>query len=517
MLLTLTATAAPAGAAASDLGYLLHKHPDRVQSFGQSTGVAHVFYPEADDERCTVALLLEVDPVALVRGTGRREPSALAQYVNDRPYVASSHLVVALGKVFRSALAGRCDTRPELVDAVWPLEVHVPVAVAAGGPDAARRLLAPLGWEVTATPLPLDPQVPAWGDSRYVELRLRGAHRVADALSHLYVLLPALEGSKHYWVGDDEVDKLLRAGGDWLAAHPARDEVARRYLARSGRLTSAALERLADVEEVVTLDDAVPDPDAATGTGTPTETPTGTPADPTDPAGSAGARSVPLVARRHEAVLAALRDAGATSVVDLGCGEGALLERLLAEGYPRVLGTDVSVRALTTAARRLHLDRLPERVRARVDLLQSSVTYTDARVAGFDAAVLMEVVEHLDPERLAAMERAVLGAAGPGTLVVTTPNAEHNVRYPALAAGSLRHHDHRFEWTRAQFRAWARRAADAYGYTVVFAPVGDDDPEVGPPTQLAVLTRTTPPSTTSAGTTTSTSTSTTTSTQGGRR
>ncbi|GEA80229.1 3' terminal RNA ribose 2'-O-methyltransferase Hen1 [Cellulomonas uda] len=477
MLLTLTTTRPDDATPASDLGYLLHKHPARVQTF--DSGTVHVLYPEADDERCTVAVLLEVDPVALVRGTGRREPFVLAQYVNDRPYTASSQLVVAMGRVFRSALTGRCDARPDLVDRRWPLEVHVPVVGCTGGPEAAQRLLAPLGWEVEATPLPLDPQVPAWGDSRYVDLRLRGTHRVADALSHLYVLLPALDGTKHYWVDEGEVDKLLRAGGDWLAVHPARDEIARRYLARSRALATFALDRLAEVEGVAPFE--ATDDDAAS--------PSGGAAAPEPSA------DVPLVRQRHEAVLAALRASDARTVVDLGCGEGAFVGRLLDEGYARVVGTDVSVRALTTAARRLHLDTMPERVRARVDLVQSSVTYTDARIAGFDAAVLMEVVEHLDPPRLAAMERVVLGVARPRTLVVTTPNAEHNVRYPALAAGGVRHDDHRFEWTRAQFRTWAQRSAGAHGYTVSFAPVGPDDPDVGPPTQLAVFRRQAQPTT----------------------
>ncbi|UJP39632.1 3' terminal RNA ribose 2'-O-methyltransferase Hen1 [Cellulomonas palmilytica] len=463
MLLTLTTTRPDAATPASDLGYLLHKHPARVQTF--DGGAVHVLYPESDDERCTVALVLELDPVALVRGTGGHEPFVLAQYVNDRPYTASSQLVVAMGRTFRSALAGRCDTRPDLVDRRWPLEVHVPVVGCTGGPATAHRLLAPLGWDVQATPLPLDPQVPAWGDSRYVDLRLRGTHRLADALRHLYVLLPALDGSKHYWVDEGEVDKLLRAGGDWLAAHPARDEIARRYLARSRALAASALDRLTEADGPVAGDDE-PDEEA------------------TSPVPD---RDVPLVQQRHEAVLAALRESGARTVVDLGCGEGALVGRLLAEGYERVLGTDVSLRALAAARRRLHLDTLPERARSRVELVQSSVTSSDARVAGFDAAVLMEVVEHLDLARLGAMERAVLGIARPRTLVVTTPNAEHNVRYPRLAAGALRHHDHRFEWTRAQFRAWAQQAAAAHGYTVSFAPVGPDDPDVGPPTQLAVL------------------------------
>ena len=176
-------------------------------------------------------------------------------------------------------------------------------------------------------------------------------------------------------------------------------------------------------------------------------------------------------------------------MVDLGCGEGALLRELLADPtFTRVVGADVSHRALRRAAERLGLDRMPDSVRARLTLLQSSVTYRDARLAGADAVVLMEVIEHVDLDRLPALERTVFGDARPRTVVVTTPNEEFNVRYPTLHAGTMRHTDHRFEWTRAQGELWAARVCETYGYTYRAGAVGDVDPEVGPPTQLLVFT-----------------------------
>jgi 3' terminal RNA ribose 2'-O-methyltransferase Hen1 len=189
-------------------------------------------------------------------------------------------------------------------------------------------------------------------------------------------------------------------------------------------------------------------------------------------------------------VVAALKAEGAGTVVDLGCGEGALLRLLLSDPtFTRVLGVDVSPRALDVAARRLQLDRMPERQRARLQLVQSSATYRDDRLEGFDALVLMEVVEHVDPDRLPALERSVFAHARPTAVLVTTPNAEHNVRYEFLAAGTRRHPDHRSEWTRGEFEAWAAAVATAYDYQVRFEPVGEVDPEVGPPTQLAVFRR----------------------------
>ena len=465
MYLTITSTAPEA----TGLGYLLHKHPERAQRFEVSAGVAHVFYPEATDERCTVALLLEVDPVALVRG--RRyggDTFALSQYVNDRPYAASSMLAVAVSKVFRTAMAGRCDARPDLVDQVLPLEVRVPVLPTTGGTEMVRELFEPLGWSVDAASLPLDETIPGWGDSRYVDLRLTGSLVLAEALSHLYVLLPVLDSSKHYWVSEDEVDKLVRAAGDWLPAHPARELITRRYLAHQRDLVATAVARLAEVDDLTaeTLEDA------------PTK-------ETTTPR--------PLVVQRKAAVLAALRTAGASRVVDLGCGEGTLLRELIRHPeFSEVVGVDVSARALELAERRLNLDRMPDSQRSRLRLLQSSLTYRDERLAGYDAVVLMEVVEHLDPERLPALEGTVFSHARPRTVVVTTPNVEYNVRYERLAAGTMRHRDHRFEWTRAEFADWATGVGVRTGYTAHFLPVGEDDPTVGPPTQLAVFTRTDP-------------------------
>ncbi|MFB9181447.1 3' terminal RNA ribose 2'-O-methyltransferase Hen1 [Dactylosporangium sucinum] len=417
MLLTLTTTHRPA----TDLGFLLVKHPDRLQSFPVTGGTAHVFYPGATEERCTAALLVDGPDV-----------------------VSASHLAAALNRVWRSAMRGESRDRPELAAAAIPLEVHVP---ALGCKGSAADLFEPLGWTVRATPIPDD-----WGDSRYVDLRLTGTLRLADALNQLYVLLPVLDDEKHYWVSSDEVAKLLRAGTGWLAAHPAKTLIARRYLAHRRALTNEALERLG----------VVPEPSTS--------------------------RPESLAVQRRAAVRQALEESGAARVLDLGCGPGALLGELVRDRrYTEIVGADVSAVSLEAAARRLRLDRLPERQKARIRLLQTSLTYRDDRLKGYDAAVLMEVVEHVDPPRLDALAASVFGHAAPATVVVTTPNAEYNVRYPGLPHGRFRHGDHRFEWSRAEFRAWCAAVSERFGYTVAIRGIGDHDDEVGEPTQLAVF------------------------------
>ncbi len=222
MLLEISTTHRPA----TDLGYLLHKHPGKGQTVELAFGQAHVFYPEATDDRCTAALLVEVDPVALVRGPG----VTLDQYVNDRPYVASSFLSTAISKAYGTALGGRCKDLPDLVGTAIPLEARIPVLPARGGEDIVRRMFEPLGYTVELAELPLDPAFPDWGLSPYVSLVLRGTVRLADLLTHLFVLVPALDAEKHYYVGEAEVEKLLLKGEGWLQSHPERDLITKRYL-----------------------------------------------------------------------------------------------------------------------------------------------------------------------------------------------------------------------------------------------------------------------------------------------
>jgi 3' terminal RNA ribose 2'-O-methyltransferase Hen1 len=462
VLMTVSTTHEPA----TDLGFLLHKHPDRVQEFKQSFGTATVFYPEATDERCTVALMLDIDPVRLARSRAKNAPDfSLAQYVNDRSYAASSLLGVAMADVFSTARSGRCNAKQELADSAIPLEILIPVLPCRGGSEIAHRIFEPLGWVVEAEPIPLDDAFAEWGDSRYLRLRLTAVARLADALNQLHVLLPVLDESKHYWQGPDEVDKLMRSGKGWLANHPDASLITRRYLGRHRGLARDALARLAELGDEV--EDAV-EPAEDEEVLQPEE------------------KRVPLNTQRHDAVYQILLELGAKSVIDLGCGPGQFLDRLVkTPAFTRIAGSDVSTRSLQHAARRLRVERMSERQAQRVELFQSALTYEDERFAGFDAAVLMEVVEHVDPSRLEALERVVFGAAKPRAVIVTTPNGEYNVLYEGLVG--MRHPDHRFEWTRDEFSQWSDRVGAQYGYQVERRGIGDLDESLGTPTQAAVF------------------------------
>ncbi len=452
------------GPQATDLGYLLHKNPARAQTFELAFGKAHVFYPEAAAERCTAALLLDVDPVGLVRGRG----ALLEAYVNDRPYVASSFLSVAISQVLGSALNGRSKERPELAQAALPLEAKLAVLPCRGGERLLRKLFEPLGYEVHAEGYPLDTKFPEWGESPYYTVRLQGTVRLSELLGHLYVLTPVLDDEKHYYVGDEEVEKLLRHGAGWLSTHPERDEITRRYLKHQRELAREAIGRLVAAE--ARGEDEAQEEHAREEAGV--------------------ERPMRLNEQRIGTVVAALRGSGARRVLDLGCGEGQLLRALLADpAFEEIVGVDVSHRTLERARERLHLDRLPPHQKGRLRLMHGSLTYRDSRLSGYDAAAVVEVVEHLDQGRLATFERVLFEFARPRVAVMTTPNSEYNVRFETLPAGKFRHKDHRFEWTRAEFQGWAGSVAERFGYGVRFVPVGPEDAEVGSPTQMGVFER----------------------------
>ncbi len=460
MLLTIKTTHQPA----KDLGFLLHKNPANVQHFDAWFGKIHIFYPEANDKCCSAAMLLDVDPVNLVRG---KSDFALSQYVNDRPYVASSFLSVAISKVYGTAMSGRCKEKPELADEVIPLEVKISVLPCRGGEQYLRRLFEPLGYEVSAQGYQLDEKYPDWGQSSYFTVVLKRKCKLSEFLTHLYVMIPVLDDEKHYWVGEDEVDKLLKRGAGWLEAHPERDNIIARYLKHKHSLKRMALERLMDEDSQA--------PDKKTEINEQEEL--------------GIEEKIGLNEQRMSAVVDALKKSGAKRVLDLGCGEGKLLRLLLKEkSFEEIVGVDISIRSLEIASDRLKLERMTDKQRQRIKFLQSALTYRDRRIEGYDAAAIVEVIEHLDQPRLAAFERVIFEFSKPKTVVITTPNIEYNVLFNNLPAGKFRHKDHRFEWRRNEFSDWAGIIANRFGYSVEISPVGNEDTEVGAPTQMGIFT-----------------------------
>lgn len=462
MLLTITYSQKPA----TDLGYLLYKNPSRPQSFELNHGKVHVFYPEATEDRCTAALLLDIDPIDLARGKkGTVGDGGLFDYVNDRPYVASSFLSVALSRVYGTSMSGKCKHRPELAEKPLPFQARIVMLPCKGDEEIIYRLFEPLGYKVTVESYTLDEEFPEWGRSNYFNVTLEGEVRLRDLLNHIYVLVPVLDSEKHYWVGEDEIDKLLRHGEGWLSHHPERGKITGRYLKRKRSLINKAFDRLIEKEPILEEED--------NGLHQAEEVPE---------------KKLNLNQQRLVSVVAALKSVHATRVIDIGCGEGNLLNLLLKDqSFEQITGVDVSYSILERAKDKLKMDRLPDFQRKRIQLFQGSLTYRDKRFSGYDAATVIEVIEHLDKNRLVAFERVLFQYARPQTVILTTPNKEYNMHYSNLYPGELRHKDHRFEWMRNEFKQWAEKIVERYGYSVKFFDIGELDEEYGSPTQMGVF------------------------------
>jgi 3' terminal RNA ribose 2'-O-methyltransferase Hen1 len=463
MILNITTTFKPA----TDLGFLLHKNPDKFHIFELSVGKAYIFYPEKSEEKTTVSLLLDIDPIKMVRGSRKlgSDGFALGHYVNDRPYVASSFMSVALSKAFSSAMNGNCKEKPELVDMKFPFMITIAAVPAPkGGEILIRKFFEPLGYKVELIRHQLDQKFPEWGESKYYTIELTHKITTKEMLSHLYVLIPALDNDKHYFVSQDEIEKLLQKGEGWLKYHPEKEQITRRYLINLNSLSRQALERLSEGEDLGDSNDEL--------------------IEKTEPQ----KRKETLHEKRLSIVSEKIADSGAESVLDLGCGEGKLIRILLKQKqFSKIVGMDASYNELLKAKERLHYDEMSPKQKERIILFQGSLTYKDKRIEGFDAAAVIEVIEHLDLNRLHAFERVLFEFAKPKTVIITTPNQEYNVLWENLDSVYMRHEDHRFEWTRNEFTEWANRIGNQYNYRVELLSVGDEVNNIGAPSQMAIF------------------------------
>jgi 3' terminal RNA ribose 2'-O-methyltransferase Hen1 len=398
----------------------------------------------------------------------QRTGSALEHYINDRPYAASSFLSVAIVDTFGAALNGKCKERPELVDQIMPLTVEISVVLVQGKEQVLRKLFEPLNYQLKIKNYPLDQSFPKWGQSNYYTIKMDNKLTVQDLLSHLYVLIPVLDNQKHYFVNKQEVDKLLSKGQGWLSKHPAQAFIVRRYLKYSPSLAREAISRLSEeggmvIEEEMARSRAVSfEKELETKTN--------------------------LNEERYATVLSVLKSHNVEQVIDLGCGEGKFLAVLLKNReFKKIVGMDVSIRSLEIAAKRLRMDQMAPRQKERIELIHGSLMYKDQRFSGFDVATVIEVIEHLDAPRLAAFERVLFEFAQPRVIVVTTPNIEYNLLFENLTVGKLRHGDHRFEWTRKEFQAWADKIAQRFHYQVCYQAVGNEDASHGAPSQMGIF------------------------------
>lgn len=463
LLLTITYT----GQNTSELGFLLYKRPDKIQKFSLNYGTAYVFYPEVSESRTTAALLLEIDPIDLARGKLGSKDGGLFDYVNDRPYACTSFMSTAISRVFGTAMSGKCESHPELAQMPLQLTASLSALRDNGDTELAEQLFTPLGYEVHTERQTLDESFPEWGSSPYIQLTITGTVKLSELLNHLYVLIPVFDKQKHYYIAEDEIQKLLSHGEGWLASHPFREKIANRYFTAKRSYARKAI-------DILLADEALPE----------------VPEELTEKSESEKKSYTPLNTQRMEAVKNAVLQSGASSVIDLGCGECRLTSLLLNESQIRhVTACDVSVHELEKASQKLHLDRMPAYRKNKLTLMQASLTYLDKRFENFDCACVIEVIEHIEPMRIPAFERVVFEFAHPRTVILTTPNRDYNKNYQFMQENELRHGDHRFEWTRTEFKSWTEHICEKFNYHCEISGIGDLDENSGQPTQMGVFTR----------------------------
>jgi len=471
MQLELTLTASDSDAfPANDLGYLLHKNPNRVFSRSVSNAVATIFYPENSATRSTAVLHVDVDPIALVRGKNSQVKGLLDQYVNTRPYAANSMLSVAINKCFAQSMGGRSKDRQSMAEERLQLQATVVPVLCQGDEIFVKSLFEPLGYDCTVESLGSE------SVNNLFSIRLSAMVRLADLLNHLYVLVPVLDNSKHWWVDEDEVEKLFSRASNWLCDHPMKELICRRSLKNRRDLSNKLL-------DLLNAHRSLHSGDSDDVNGSIVES------DEADGADVAADPPVRLHDQRIDRVAQLLKESSASRVLDIGCGEGKLIQRLLKmQQFKEIVGVDPSLRALKRARDKFYLEDGGEKLNERLRFQLGSLTYADRRLRGFDAASLVEVIEHIDSNRIVALERSLFGDARPGMVVVTTPNADYNTVFENLTAGDFRHEDHRFEWTRSEFSEWCHRVAEQYGYEVWIEPLGPTKDDVGAPSQLGKFT-----------------------------
>ncbi len=463
---------------ASDLGFLLHKHPESVHEFNLSFGKAHVFYPQASDKECTAVLHAELDGIDMVKNFRIPKGSSrqLKQYVNDRPYSVNSFFTVALSNIYRTALNGACKKQPELVKQALPLTVNLPVLPSKGGESLIRQLFEPLGYEIDLNQHAFDEQRPEWGNSPYFNVTLKNTTLLSEILTHLYVLIPVLDNDKHYWVGFDEVDKLIKNGKHWIPKHPHKNIIVARYLKKQSSLTRKALAEFEleaselDNMEETTIDETQEHYGQSQASEDKLE------------------KKVRLNDLRIQKIIETIGELDVNNITDFGCGEGKYLkEYLKIAKLNKITGIEVSTSVLDKAEQRLKIERLPEKTRNKLFLLQGSLTYKDSRLKNIDLATCIEVIEHIDEDRLDAFAESLFGFSKPRYAIVTTPNVEFNATFENLPAGKFRHNDHRFEWDRKTFHNWCQNIGKKYGYAICFDEIGATHPKFGAPTQMALF------------------------------
>ncbi|WP_141431100.1 3' terminal RNA ribose 2'-O-methyltransferase Hen1 [Bacillus sp. 03113] len=440
------------GDGAKILSYLIAKNPYNLYDRDEKSNRVRLVYTVFDEKEVEVVIFVTPDPVELVRNSANAFD--ITQYINDREFAVSSLFCTNIRKALGTALNGK----PKEEYQKWvnhPFELHMnfgPVASHLSDENIVE-LLHPLGYivEIERGETNYSFELKQRSSSRFIHLK--GQQTIQQALRHLFILIPVIDNYKHYFIDEHEIEKLVRYGEGWLDSHPLREYIIKQSLRFSELINQfPSLAKKDDEEE------------------------------------HSSAPKVRLNELRYQAVVEKIKSLSQrASIVDFGSGEGKLSVRLSnIPDVKEVLAVEPSETAQLRAIQRFEKASYNQTHVSPTPIL-GSLFYYDERLLNKDVMILCEVIEHIDEYRLPNIMKTIFREYQPKTLIVTTPNREYNEVYAMDEI--VRHSDHRFEWTRQEFKSKCETWIKNVLYSMEFEGIGLEHEEYGHPTQMCTFVR----------------------------
>ncbi|MGE6488602.1 3' terminal RNA ribose 2'-O-methyltransferase Hen1 [Paenisporosarcina sp. NPDC076898] len=431
------------------ISYLLSKNPNNLYERNHKGHLVRLFYSKFTETELEVTIFVTPDPIELVKNNSNSYD--ITHYINDREFAVSSIFC----SFIRSALGTALNGQPKEEHLMWvnhPFSFNFefgPV-VSSLSDEKLMNLFEPIGYEVTINRPEIEYSFPIKTKSSARYLSIKGMKTLQEGLRHLFVLIPVIDNYKHYFIDEKEIEKLERYGEGWLDQHPLRDLIYRQAL-RFKEIYSLVENSSKDEKKVEPV------------------------------------KKVRLNELRYEKIVNTVSQMKPRSVIDFGSGEGKLSVQLgFVEGITEILAVEPSEAASLKALERFNKVKNKEKF-VIPELLWGSLFYYDERLKDKDVIILCEVIEHIDETRLPKAMDTLLDDYQPPALIITTPNREYNELYDMEE--HLRHNDHRFEWTRAEFRQWCTERNHSNDYELQFDGIGEEHASHGFPTQMCIFKR----------------------------
>ncbi|TDL78499.1 3' terminal RNA ribose 2'-O-methyltransferase Hen1 [Peribacillus frigoritolerans] len=445
MQLTIKAT----GDNVKAISYLLSKNPNNLYERNHKGHLVRLFYSKFEETELEVTIFVTPDPIDLVKNNSNSYD--ITHYINDREFAVSSLFCSFIRSALGTALNGQPkEEYSEWVNYRFSFQFEFGPVVSSLSDKQLKDLFEPIGYEVAISRPDIEYSFEMKDKSSARSICLKGMKTLQNGLRQLFVLIPVIDNYKHYYIDDKEIEKLERYGEGWLEDHPKRDYIYRQSL-RFKEIFSIVENKKTEEKKEEKIE------------------------------------KVRLNDLRYEKIIDFVNQMKPRSIVDFGSGEGKLSVRLgFADGVKEIMAVEPSQSATLKAIERF--DKVKNKEKFVVpETIWGSLFYYDERLKGKDVMILCEVIEHIDEFRLPKVLDTILHDYQPNALIITTPNREYNEIYDM--EDHFRHNDHRFEWTRAEFRHWCEERNHRKIYDLQFEGIGEEHDRHGFPTQMCVFVR----------------------------